>query len=746
MNDLEIKKQAKEFANFWADKGYEKGQSQVFWLTLLNKVLGVDNPEQYISFEDKVMLDHTSFIDGYISATYVLIEQKSRDRDLRKAIRQADGTLLTPFQQAKRYSADLPYSKRPRWIITCNFQEFLIYDMEKPNGEPESILLKNLPKEYYRLQFIVNSQNENIKKEMEISIKAGEIVGILYDALLKQYNEKDEQELKSLNELCVRLVFCLYAEDSGLFGEKLAFHNYLQGFQVKDTRRALIDLFKVLDTKIEDRDKYLDDELAKFPYVNGGLFANENIIIPHLTDEIIDILLHKASENFDWSEISPTIFGAVFESTLNPETRRSGGMHYTSIENIHKVIDPLFLDNLKDELEKIKEIKVEKTRKQQLEAFRNKLSTLTFLDPACGSGNFLTETYISLRRLENEALIAQTRGQTMIDLGDVIKVSIGQFYGIEINDFAVTVAKTALWISESQMMKETEEIVNQQLEFFPLKSYANIVEGNALRIDWNDVISKQKLSYIMGNPPFVGGMMMSREQKQDITAVVGDVKGVGELDFVSGWYYKATDYIKGTSIEVAFVSTNSICQGQQAVTMWKPLFEKGIKIQFAYRTFVWDSEAQQKARVHCVIVGFSFVNRKSKIIYDNDRARIVSNINSYLIDAEDKFIESRSTPICDVPQIRFGSMPRDGGGFVLTDEEKEELIKKEPLSEKWIHPYIGAYEFLNNKSRWCLWLMGANPHELKQCPTVMKRIEFVKKFRLESKAEGTRKFAETPTL
>ena len=746
MNDLEIRKQAKEFANFWADKGYEKGQSQVFWLTLLNKVLGVDNPEQYISFEDKVMLDHTSFIDGYISATHVLIEQKSRDRDLRKAIRQADGTLLTPFQQAKRYSADLPYSKRPRWIITCNFQEFLIYDMEKPNGEPESILLKNLPKEYYRLQFIVNSQNENIKKEMEISIKAGEIVGILYDALLKQYNEKDEQELKSLNELCVRLVFCLYAEDSGLFGEKLAFHNYLQSFQVKDTRRALIDLFKVLDTKIEDRDKYLDDELAKFPYVNGGLFANENIIIPHLTDEIIDILLHKASENFDWSEISPTIFGAVFESTLNPETRRSGGMHYTSIENIHKVIDPLFLDNLKDELEKIKEIKVEKTRKQQLEAFRNKLSTLTFLDPACGSGNFLTETYISLRRLENEALIAQTRGQTMIDLGDVIKVSIGQFYGIEINDFAVTVAKTALWISESQMMKETEEIVNQQLEFFPLKSYANIVEGNALRIDWNDVISKQKLSYIMGNPPFVGGMMMSREQKQDITAVVGDVKGVGELDFVSGWYYKATDYIKGTSIEVAFVSTNSICQGQQAVTMWKPLFEKGIKIQFAYRTFVWDSEAQQKARVHCVIVGFSFVNRKSKIIYDNDRARIVSNINSYLMDAEDKFIESRSTPICDVPQIRFGSMPRDGGGFVLTDEEKEELIKKEPLSEKWIHPYIGAYEFLNNKSRWCLWLMGANPHELKQCPTVMKRIEFVKKFRLESKAEGTRKFAETPTI
>ena len=746
MNDLEIKKKVKAFAEYWADKGYEKGESQKFWLDLLEHVLGIPNARDYITFEDQVKLDHTSFIDGFISATHVLIEQKGRNKDLRKAIKQSDGTLLTPFQQAKRYSAELPYSQRPRWIITCNFQEFLIYDMEKPNGEPESILLKNLAKEYYRLEFIVNSENENIKKEMEISIKAGEIVGILYDALLKQYNEKDEEEFKSLNELCVRLVFCLYAEDSGLFGEKLAFHNYLQSFSVKDTRRALIDLFKVLDTKLEERDKYLDEELAKFPYVNGGLFANEHIIIPQLTQEIVDIILHKASENFDWSEISPTIFGAVFESTLNPETRRSGGMHYTSIENIHKVIDPLFLDNLKEELEKIKEVKVEKLRKQQLEAYREKLSKLTFLDPACGSGNFLTETYISLRRLENEALITQTRGQTIFDLGDVIKVSIGQFYGIEINDFAVTVAKTALWISESQMMKETEMIVNRQLEFFPLKSYANIVEGNALRIDWNDVVSKEKLSYIMGNPPFVGGMMMSKEQKQDIVNVVGDIKGVGELDFVSGWYYKATEYIKGTNIEVAFVSTNSICQGQQAVTMWKPLFQKGIKIQFAYRTFVWDSEAQQKARVHCIIVGFSYINRNKKIIFDNDRVRIVSNVNSYLTDTADIFVESISKPICNVPAIKFGSMPRDGGGFVLSDEEKAELIKKEPLAERWIHPYIGAYEFINNKSRWCLWLLGANPHEIKQCPTVMKRIEFVKNFRLASVAEGTRKFAETPTL
>ncbi len=753
MNDLEVKKQAKAFAEYWKDKGYEKGESQKFWLDLLEHVLGVPNARDYIVFEDQVKLDHTSFIDGFIPATHILIEQKSRDKDLTKAIKQSDGTLLTPFQQAKRYSAELPYSQRPRWIITCNFQEFLVYDMEKPNGEPESILVKNLAKEYYRLQFIVNAENENIKKEMEISIKAGEIVGVLYDALLKQYDEKDEEELKSLNELCVRLVFCLYAEDSGLFGEKLAFHNYLKRFAVRDTKDALHKLFKALDTKIEDRDRYLDKELAKFPYVNGGLFANENIIIPHMTEEIIDIILHKASENFDWSEISPTIFGAVFESTLNPETRRSGGMHYTSIENIHKVIDPLFLDDLSEELDKIKQTTVLKTRIQQLKTYREKLSKLTFLDPACGSGNFLTETYICLRRLENIALALEIasgkqveQGQIILGFDDTIQVSIGQFYGIEINDFAVTVAKTALWISEAQMMKETEIIVNRQLEFFPLKSYANIIEANALRIDWNDVIQKEKLSYIMGNPPFIGGMMMSKEQKQDIVEVVGDIKGVGEIDFVSGWYYKASDYIKSTKIEVAFVSTNSICQGQQAVTMWKPLLEKGIKIQFAYRTFVWNSEAQQKAKVHCVIIGFSYINRNKKVIFDNDRARIVSNINSYLTETEDVFVESISKPICNVPEIRFGSMPRDGGGFVFSDEEKEELIKKEPLAEKWIHPYIGAYEFINNKSRWCLWLLGANPHEIKKCPTVLKRIEFVKNFRLASKAEGTRKFAETPTL
>lgn len=747
MNDLEIKKQAKAFAEYWANKGYEKGESQKFWLDLLEHVLGVSNARDYITFEDQVKLDHTSFIDGFIPATHILIEQKGRDKDLRKAIKQSDGTLLTPFQQAKRYSAELPYSQRPRWIITCNFQEFLIYDMEKPNGEPESILLKNLAKEYYRLQFIVNSENENIKKEMEISIKAGEIVGVLYDALLKQYNEKDEEELKSLNELCVRLVFCLYAEDSGLFGEKLAFHNYLQSFQIKDTRRALIDLFKVLDTKLEDRDKYLDEELACFPYVNGGLFANENIIIPYMTQEIIDIILHKASEDFDWSEISPTIFGAVFESTLNPETRRSGGMHYTSIENIHKVIDPLFLDDLKEELERIKEVKVEKLRKQQLEAYREKLSKLTFLDPACGSGNFLTETYISLRRLENEALIAQTRGQTMLDLGDVIKVSIGQFYGIEINDFAVTVAKTALWISESQMMKETEMIVNRQLEFFPLKSYANIVEGNALRIDWNEVVPKEKLSYIMGNPPFIGMKEQTEENKKDMKLVI-NIDKFKQLDYVACWYFKSAQYIKDTNIEVAFVSSNSITQGEQALTMWEPLFkEEKIYINFAYRSFIWNSEAKDKAAVHCVIIGFAKFPRNEKLIFEGEKLLKCSNINQYLTPSENIFIQKSGKPICNVQEMTKGAQLIDNGNFVVGGEKEYiEVVKKYPNIAKYIKKYYNARELINDgDTKYVLYLEQCSPKEIRDNSYLSSKVNAVYEFRANNESPSTNILKDTPS-
>ncbi len=754
MTDAEQRAAAKQFVKDWSGRGYEKGESQPFWIALLRNVYGVEQPEKFITFEEQVHLDHTSFIDGFISATHVLIEQKGLGKNLNKPIKQSDGTLLTPFQQAKRYSAELPYSERPRWIVTCNFKEFYIYDMERPTGEPEIVLLENLETEYYRLQFLVDTGDENIKKEMEISLQAGEIVGTLYDAFLKEYKEPNDPEtLKNLNALCVRLVFCLYAEDAGIFGSHKMFHNYLKSYSEKESRQALINLFKILDTEIEKRDIYLDEDLLAFPYVNGGLFVDENIVIPRLNETIINLILHKASENFDWSAISPTIFGAVFESTLNPETRRKGGMHYTSIENIHKVIDPLFLDELKEELQKIKEIQTIKTREKRLRDFQTKLSELKFLDPACGSGNFLTETYISLRRLENETIsllidcqkgIAE--GQIILGSTNPIKVSISQFYGIEINDFAVTVAKTALWIAESQMMKETEDIVHMSLDFLPLKSYANITEGNALRIDWENVIPKNELHYIMGNPPFVGARIMSASQKNDLLSVFGKIKNVGNMDYVCSWYKKAADFMTNTMIRTALVSTNSVSQGEQVANLWKPLFESGVHIDFAHRTFRWDSEAKIKAHVHCVIIGFSkAANSKNKMLYVDDRVQVVENINGYLLDAENIFIESRNKPIYNVPEISMGNQPIDNGNYLFTQEEKDEFIKKEPKSEKYFKLWYGAEEFINRKPRYCLWLGNCKPNELKKMPECIKRINNVRKYRLSSKRMATLKLADTPT-
>lgn len=749
MTDVQKRKAAEAFSEYWKDKGYEKGESQPFWLSLLRDVLGVEHPEQYIKFESQTHIDRTSFIDGMIDATHVLIEQKSSGKDLRSPIRQADGSLLKPFEQARRYAIDLPYSQRPRWIVTCNFQEFLIYDMEKPSGEPESILLKDLHKEYYRLEFLVEEKSELLHREEQISLQAGEIVGKLYEALLGQYIHPDDKaSLHSLNVLCVRLVFCLYAEDAGIFGEHLKFQKYLKEFAPKNVRRALIDLFSVLDTKPEDRDPYLDERLASFPYVNGGLFANQEIEIPNFTQEILDILLHKASEEFDWSQISPTIFGAVFESTLNPVTRRSGGMHYTSIENIHKVIDPLFLDDLKKELEEIRAIRVDKIRKQKAEEFRKKLSGLTFFDPACGSGNFLTESYISLRRLENEALEIIYENQIAWDVyTDVIQVSIGQFYGIEINDFAVTVAKTALWIAESQMMQETEDILKVNLDFLPLKSYANITCGNALRVDWETVVPKERLNYIMGNPPFVGARLMSGEQKDDLFSVFSTKwKNAGNLDYVSCWYKKAFDLMKGTFIRAALVSTNSVSQGECVAILWKPLFKEGVHIDFAHRTFRWDSEASIKAHVHCVIIGFSVAfSKKPKVIYSSERPQIVSNINAYLLDAPNTFIESRTTPISNVPEIGIGNKPIDDGNYLFTREEMEAFIKLEPKSSMYFRRWYGAYEFINNIERYCLWLGHCSPNELRSMPYCLDRVSKVREFRLNSKSEGTRKIADTPT-
>ena len=766
MTQIQQQKAAKEFAERWKGKGYEKGESQIFWSTLLTEVFGVEHVDSFLLYEQQVHLDHTSFIDGFIPSTKVMIEQKSLNKDLGAPIKQSDGTSLNPFQQAKRYASELPYSQRPRWIVTCNFREFWVYDMEQPNGEPQKILLENLEKEYYRLQFLVDEGNEHLKREMEVSVKAGELVGVIYDKLLEQYRRgsgaenampcvDDPETLRSLNILCVRLVFCLYAEDAGLFNSRTSFHDYLSAYPAQKMRRALVDLFDILDTPLSERDKYLEEDLASFPYVNGGLFSDKTIEIPQFTDELKDMLLEKASSDFDWSEISPTIFGAVFESTLNPETRRSGGMHYTSIENIHKVIDPLFLNDLKDELVNIQDIKQVNPRKQALAAFQDKLASLTFFDPACGSGNFLTETFLSLRRLENKVIQAMFGGENILTFDILIKVNIAQFYGIEINDFACTVAKTALWIAESQTLKETSAIAGRAIDFLPLKTNAYIQEGNALRMDWAEVFplapsgESRSGAYIMGNPPFVGARLMSKEQKEDLLEIFGKKwKNLGNMDYVCGWYLKSALLMQANpKIKAALVSTNSITQGEQVANLWKPLFEQyGIHFDFAYRTFRWDSEADIKAHVHCVIIGFSKVDTKNKTIFLSDSQNIqTENINGYLMDAPDTWIDSRSKPLCNVPEIGIGNKPIDGGFYLFKEEEKDEFIAKEPKSAPYFRRWFGSEEFINNKVRYCIWLGDCSPAELRAMPHCYERVMSVREYRLQSPSEGTRKLADKPT-
>ena len=752
MTDLEQKKAAKEFSMRWKDKGYEKGESQKYWIDLLENVLGVSNAALFIHFEDTVHIDKaTGFIDGFIDKTKVLIEQKSIDKDLRKAIKQSDGSLLNPFQQAKRYSAELAYDNRPRWIVTCNFKSFLVYDMNNPNGEPEEILLKDLGKEYYRLSFLVDTKNEHLKKEEELSFKAGELVGKLYDAFREEYRDiNNEQSGKDLNELCVRLVFCLYAEDAGLFGRKNIFHDYLAKYDdLTLMRENLIKLFRILDTPLDKRDPYLEDDLNQFPYVNGGLFSNENIEIPKFTEEIKNTLLAKASDEFDWSEISPTIFGAVFESTLNPDTRRSGGMHYTSIENIHKVIDPLFLNELRDKLNEAESYKNEKTRNEKLTEFQNYISSLTFLDPACGSGNFLTETYLSLRRLENEALEVMSHGMMMLDMSGIIKVSIGQFYGIEINDFAVKVAKTALWIAEAQMWNETKKIISTMSnigDFLPLETYDNIVEANALRIDWNDVVPNTKCNYIMGNPPFVGMKEMTDDNKQDMKLVI-PIDKFKQMDYVASWYFKSAKYMKETNIETAFVSSNSITQGEQALTIWPHLLlNYKLNINFAYRTFIWDSEASLKAHVHCVIIGFSYLNKDKKIIYENGRIRHCSVINQYLTSADIMFIDKVGKPICKVESMTKGAQLIDGGNFILTEEEYNSTINKFPELKDYIRRYYNAHDLLNGcKPIYTLYLENCPPEILRNNPFVHDRVEKVYNYRANNESPSTNILKDTPS-
>lgn len=752
MNDREQRKQAKLFSQYWSDDklGGEKQDTLPFWFQLLSQVFGVDSPSSYMQCE--VPVPGTGFIDGLILDTKVLIEQKSRGIALNKLIKQSDGSDLTPCEQAKRYANCLPHSQKPRWIVTCNFDEFWVYDQEKPNDQPVVVELKNLERDYQKLSFLVDERINEIAREEALSIQAGELVGRIYELIRAQYSDKTpEAEVdRSLNILCVRLVFCLYAEDAGLFGGIHKFHDFLKYTPVGHVREALINLFKMLDTKEADRDPYEDETLLSFPYVNGGLFT-DSIIIPRLTQEIIDLLINDASSGFDWKDISPTIFGSVFESTLNPETRRKGGMHYTSVQNIHKVIDPLFMNELREEFNQIVAINTETTKMKRLKAFTEKLGSLTFLDPACGSGNFLTETFLSLRKLENDALRILTKGQGALFFTEdmtPINVGIHQFYGIEINDFAVTVAKTALWIAENQMMQRTEDIVQKDLDFLPLKSYPNIVEGNALRMDWNDVVPKEKLNYIMGNPPFIGARMMGEVQKRELLDVFEGFNNAGNLDYVACWFKKAVDFMQNSRIHSAFVATNSISQGELVATLWKPIFDaQKIELIFAWRPFVWDSEANDKAHVHVVIIGFSCSGEAvTKHLFEDDMDVVVSNINGYLVEGETVFIENRRFPISEVTPSTYGSFALDDGHFTITGQEYDSIVSAEPATAKLLRPFIGARELMHNDRRYCVWLCDTKPSDIQKSKIVMDKVKKVQAWRATSNRKNTVELAKTPTL
>ncbi len=757
MTDAQQREAARQFYYRWNGKGREDEDARSYWIEILTNILGVERVTERVDFEKKVVGSdgNTKRIDVYIPETHTLIEQKSLGIALDKPQAGHDG--MTPYEQAKMYDNGLVRSEKARWIVTSNFAEIWIYDMEQRRPEPVKLALADLQSKYHMLDFLTNKETKKVTDEMKLSLDAGRLVGQIYDAFLKQYrNPEDPETLKSLNKLCVRIVFCLYGEDAGIFGKRGMFHDYMAQFDAAHARKGLRDLFRVLDQKQEDRDPYLADDdplLAAFPYVNGGLFSDEDIEIPPFTDEIMNLILRNASDNFDWSEISPTIFGAVFESTLNPETRRSGGMHYTSIENIHKVIDPLFLDDLKAEFEEIKKITVVKTQEKKLRALQDKLASLSWLDPAAGSGNFLTESYLSIRKLENEILYILTHGQISLGIGDLtpIKVNISQFYGIEINDFAVTVARTALWIAENQMMKATEDIVHMSLDFLPLKTNAHIVEGNALRIDWNDVVPKEKLNYIMGNPPFVGHKNVNPKQKHDMKFVFDNKQG--RLDYVSAWYLLAAKYIRGTQIQCAFVSTNTIVQGVHIETLWTRLTgEFNIHINFAYTTFKWMSEAKEKASVFCVIIGFSQTERMKKVLFESNlktdeySAIDTDYISPYLTVEKDSIVSSRSTPVSNVSKMIYGNIPRDGGYYTFTDEEREIFLSREPAAEKYLFKFLGSKEYINGTQRWILFLRDCPPNELKKMPLVIERVTKVREFRLSSKAKEIHKFAETPTL
>lgn len=724
----EIKDRALKFSKEWADTSNEDADAKPFLVEFFN-VFGITS-KRVSTFEHRVKkLDDK---DGYIDLLWkgtILIEMKSRGKNLDKA-----------YGQAKDYLHGLKEHELPKYILISDFENFRLHDLEET--KTIEFKLNDLVNNVQHFGYLLGYQKKVYKEQDPANIKAAELMGKLHDRL-----EEIGYTGHPLEVYLVRLLFCLFAEDTTIF-EKQQFQEYIEqrtNIDGSDLAAKLQELFQVLNTPKDKRFKNLDEQLADFPYVNGKLFE-ENLPTASFDSKMRQALLDCTY--IDWSKISPAIFGSMFQSVMNPKERRNLGAHYTSETNILKLIKPLFLDELWKEFENIKD------NKNKLGEFHRKISTYKFLDPACGCGNFLIITYRELRLLELEVLRALNKsGQRVIDVSSIILIDVDQFYGIEYEEFPARIAEVAMWLIDHQMNMLISNEFGQYFVRLPLKKAAQIHHADALETDWENVVSKNELSFIIGNPPFIGSKIMKQNQRDQIVKQFDNAEGSGVLDYVSGWYIKAAKYILNTKIKVAFVSTNSIVQGEQTSILWEPMISKYyVKIHFAHRTFKWSNEAKGNAAVFCVIVGFANYDTPNKSIFEYEDIKgeaheiKVKNINPYLVDAKDIVIKKRTTPLCNVPKMSFGNMPLDGGNLILSDEEKIEFLKIEPNAEKYILPLVSAFEFLNGKKRWCLWLVNAEPSELKQLPEVLKRVEAVRKFRLDSVAPSTQKFAATPTL
>ena len=714
------------FSKRWKDAHNEEAQAQSFTTDFL-QVFGVDDPEAIGAFEYKVPLsgNKTGYID-YLWKKQIAIEMKSKGKDLSAA-----------FEQLRTYMTHLPEEEIPDLWMVCDFEN--IHINRRSTNEFYKFKTKDLRRHIKRFANIAGYTTERIREDqVEVNVKAAEKMAKLHDALKEHGYDGHDLEV-----YLVRLLFCLFAGDTGIF-PKGNFYYYIKDSKEdgSDLSHRLADLFEVLNMPNEIREKktLLSNELKQFQYINGSLFAR---ILPKadFNAKMRKTLLE--AREFDWSKISPAIFGAMFQGVMDKQKRREIGAHYTSEENILKLINPLFMDELWQEFDRVK------TDHKALSRFHDKIAGLKFLDPACGCGNFLIITYRELRLLELEILkMMFSSKQLLLDITHLLKVNVEQFYGIEIEDFPCQIAQVGLWLTDHQMNLLVSEQFGLYYARLPLTQSATIVNGNALRIDWEDVVPKWELSYILGNPPFVGASMMNAEQKAEAVAIFGKIKLSNSIDYVGAWYHKAAAYIQNTNIRIAFVSTNSITQGEQVAPLWGKLYaEYKVHIDFAYRTFRWGNEAKGKAAVHCVIIGFNVYNNGHKFIFDSNGTKTVAhNINSYLVDAPDVLIVSRSKPICDVPIMYLGNKPADGGNLILTADEKDTLLKHEPQAQKLIKKYLGASEFINGKERYCLWLKDITFTDVKNCPEVLDRIERVRTFRLKSTAKPTFEKAEIPHL